>query len=287
MNYQKIYDDICKRGQERILPKEVYTEKHHIVPKCLGGGNEKSNLTVLTAKEHFLVHYILAEKLYPENRKLLFAFWRMCVPCRKYQFRYIPNSRLYKYVRSIFIESVSGENSLRFGKPLSEQTRQRISESNIGRIVSEETRERISEKNKGRVRTSIWIQRLKNSKQNISTETRQRMSNAQKGKVRSNEFKENLRILMSGEGNHNFGKKFSDEYRKKLSDNSGRRRAVVVGNFIFKQGIDSAAFFGLTQGQISYRFSSKSPKWEDWNYLDQIILDENCNYTDLREQSFS
>ena len=44
MNYQKIYDDICKRGQERQLPKDVYTEKHHIVPKCLGGGNEKSKI---------------------------------------------------------------------------------------------------------------------------------------------------------------------------------------------------------------------------------------------------
>lgn len=78
MNYQKIYDDICKRGQERVLPKEIYTEKHHTIPKCLGGNNEKSNLTVLTDREHFLVHYILAEKLYPTHYGLYHALYLMC-----------------------------------------------------------------------------------------------------------------------------------------------------------------------------------------------------------------
>jgi hypothetical protein len=39
MNYQKIYNQIIERAQNRIL--EGYVEKHHIIPKCLGGLDNK------------------------------------------------------------------------------------------------------------------------------------------------------------------------------------------------------------------------------------------------------
>ena len=52
MNYQRIYDQIINRAKERTL--EGYKEKHHIIPKCMGGSNEKQNLIELTAKEHFI-----------------------------------------------------------------------------------------------------------------------------------------------------------------------------------------------------------------------------------------
>ena len=99
MNYQKIYDDICKRGQVRILPKEVYTETHHIIPKCLGGTNEKSNLTVLTAREHYLVHLILARKLYPKNPKLWSAMHYMINRKSSHGFRYVGTSKNYEKIR--------------------------------------------------------------------------------------------------------------------------------------------------------------------------------------------
>jgi len=67
MNYQLIYNRLCKRGQERVL--ESYTEKHHIVPRCMGGSNEVSNLTDLTWREHQLAHKLLT-KIFPENVKL-------------------------------------------------------------------------------------------------------------------------------------------------------------------------------------------------------------------------
>lgn len=60
MNYQKIYDELCLRGQQ---PRKhnCYTEKHHIIPRCLNGLNTKENLTVLTAREHFIAHRLLAK----------------------------------------------------------------------------------------------------------------------------------------------------------------------------------------------------------------------------------
>ena len=93
MNLELIYKNICNRGQIRVFDKSVYTEKHHIIPVCMGGDNKKNNLTKLTAKEHFICHKILC-KLYPSSEKLRYAFWAMCnqktnrdyrVSCRDYE----------------------------------------------------------------------------------------------------------------------------------------------------------------------------------------------------------
>jgi hypothetical protein len=109
LNYQKIYDDICKRGQERQLPKETYTEKHHIVPKCLGGTNEKSNLTVLTAREHFLVHLILARKLHPKNPKLWTALHYMLNLKTRRSKSFVKSSKEYESLRIEVNRNLKGQ----------------------------------------------------------------------------------------------------------------------------------------------------------------------------------
>src|SRR5690606_29309880 len=40
---------------------------------CLGGGDEESNLAVLTLKEHFICHYLLT-RMYPDNTSINVAF---------------------------------------------------------------------------------------------------------------------------------------------------------------------------------------------------------------------
>ena len=76
MDYKKIHDAIIDRAKSRSLPKETYTERHHIVPRCMGGDNNKTNLVRLTAEEHFVVHQLLV-KMFPDNHKLVFALHRM------------------------------------------------------------------------------------------------------------------------------------------------------------------------------------------------------------------
>lgn len=56
MDYKRIYDTLCSRGQSR--PRSGY-DKHHIVPRSHGGTDEKSNLTHLTRREHILAHKLL------------------------------------------------------------------------------------------------------------------------------------------------------------------------------------------------------------------------------------
>ena len=72
MEYKKIYNQIVERAKNREI--EGYTEEHHIIPKCMGGGDEKENLVKLTAKEHFLCHKLLCE-IYPNNRDLCMLYF--------------------------------------------------------------------------------------------------------------------------------------------------------------------------------------------------------------------
>lgn len=76
MNYKKHYDMLIERSNTRIL--DGYVEKHHIIPKCLGGTDDKSNIAILTPEEHFLAHQLLI-KMYPGNRDLVYATQLMTV----------------------------------------------------------------------------------------------------------------------------------------------------------------------------------------------------------------
>jgi hypothetical protein len=102
MNYQNIYNQIIERAKDRKL--KGYKEKHHIIPKCLGGNNTKENLVELTAREHFLCHRLLCE-IYPNNNKLIWALWLMAIGKKKpkNQEPYKISSREYERVKLIFV----------------------------------------------------------------------------------------------------------------------------------------------------------------------------------------
>lgn len=108
MDYLKIYDSICKRGKtERNL---TYSEKHHIIPRCMGGNDDLSNLTTLSAKEHYIVHAILS-RLHPNNDKLQYAFCMMSVS-NKTVSRYIP-SRHYSKTACIRSTLMTNNNPMK------------------------------------------------------------------------------------------------------------------------------------------------------------------------------
>lgn len=70
--YTHWYYQIIDRAKSRILTD--YTEKHHIIPKSLGGQNNKDNLVKLTPREHFICHLLLPKMLIGlSKRKMTFA----------------------------------------------------------------------------------------------------------------------------------------------------------------------------------------------------------------------
>ena len=117
MDYKAIYYKIienAKKETENGHRFVGYFEKHHIKPRSLGGNNDKENLVKLTAREHFICHWLLI-KMYDkgtvERNKMLCALWRMQSQPTKDKYRYI-NSRTYEYLRIEFAKIVSKANSI-------------------------------------------------------------------------------------------------------------------------------------------------------------------------------
>lgn len=76
MNYVKHYNLLIDRARNRTL--SYYTERHHIIPRCMGGDNRTSNIVKLTAEEHYVAHLLLI-KIYPNNNSLIYAASMMTV----------------------------------------------------------------------------------------------------------------------------------------------------------------------------------------------------------------
>lgn len=76
--YKKWYDDLVEKRTE-TPSSESYVEKHHIVPKGMGGGNEKENLVIFSAREHYVAHLLLTKMCVSKDHtiKMMWAFHRM------------------------------------------------------------------------------------------------------------------------------------------------------------------------------------------------------------------
>lgn len=94
---------------------EGYYEEHHILPSSLGGSDQRDNLVPLTAREHFLCHWLLVKifkKGTDERRKMMYAFWRMRGHPTEDKSRYM-NSRAYEKLRTEFAKYVSESMKLK------------------------------------------------------------------------------------------------------------------------------------------------------------------------------
>jgi hypothetical protein len=102
MNYEKIYYQIVRKAksESRVKSPDIYYECHHIIPRCIGGSNNKDNLVLLTAREHFICHWLLS-RIYTDNKKLIYSFHAMCKQNKSGK-RYIPSSRVYAEAKELF-----------------------------------------------------------------------------------------------------------------------------------------------------------------------------------------
>lgn len=108
MNYQKIYEELINRAKSRETPE--YSEKHHIVPKCLGGSDLPSNLVHLTPEEHYVAHQLLV-KIHPGSFALAKAA-AMMIPGRT-------SNKMYGWLRRRFSiaqsDSQTGRGNSQYG----------------------------------------------------------------------------------------------------------------------------------------------------------------------------
>jgi len=108
MDYRKHYNLLIERGKNRSI--NGYTESHHIIPRCLGGSDNKSNLVDLTPEEHYVAHQLLA-KIYPDNYSLILAIVMMTANR--------PSNKMYGWIRrktaKVMSELQKGEANNQYG----------------------------------------------------------------------------------------------------------------------------------------------------------------------------
>lgn len=89
------------KNQNRIKSKKIYFEDHHIIPKSLNGTDDKSNLVLLTAREHYIAHLLLTKAVNKKYKlKMIIAFDYMNTQIKNDNRRY--SSRIYNIHRKNF-----------------------------------------------------------------------------------------------------------------------------------------------------------------------------------------
>lgn len=167
MNYRRLYDTLV--AYRVSCPADGYTERHHIVPRALGGSNAKSNIVALTAREHFIANVLLA-KIHGGT---------MWVPVIRMKGSRCQehggfNSRLYETARVAWAKwssenqrgehhwaygtvgknlgkklATSGERHHAFGKPMLPHVKAALVAANTGRKRPDETRKKIAAAQQG------------------------------------------------------------------------------------------------------------------------------------------
>lgn len=127
MDYAKHYAALIARGRRRNL-RYCYYETHHIVPRCIGGGDEPSNLVKLTPEEHYVAHQLLV-KMYPKKGKLLYAVRAMTMEAPTHGGGRSKN-KLYGWIQRRYVEMKRQERRAASAK------RWRFKPSDVARLAA-------------------------------------------------------------------------------------------------------------------------------------------------------
>jgi hypothetical protein len=187
MNYALTYSRLIAKAKERACVNG-YVERHHILPRALGGTDDSSNIVALTAREHFLAHFLLA-KMY--GGTMWHAVTMMSKDGRI-------NSRLFEAARKKLSERMIG-NKMTLGFKASEEARAKMSLSRKGKKGhphTEETKKKLSIINTGK---------------KLPLEVREKLSRVRKGIKKPDGHGAKISAFLTG-------KPRSEETKKRVSD---------------------------------------------------------------------
>ena len=145
--YTRWYFNIVNSRPSRTKDYGCF-ELHHIIPRSLGGVNQKDNTILLTPKEHFIAHWLLTKMCIELEHKQKMLFALTCLRMNKSGHR-IFTAGEYEILRRAHYESIKGVNHPSYGKPKSPETKAKMRAAAIGRKASDETRAKFSETHKG------------------------------------------------------------------------------------------------------------------------------------------
>jgi hypothetical protein len=169
--YKRWYDAIVSNAQLRSTPLS-YSEKHHIIPKSIGGQDSKNNLVHLSGREHFICHWLLIKITTGSNReKMIYALNGMRRVSRTHQQeRYITKitSRVFANLKEEFSKIHSARLT---GRTMSTEQKAKISAAGKGRIQSQETIDKRSASCTGKKRTLEQKERMRIAQLNRKEKT--------------------------------------------------------------------------------------------------------------------
>jgi hypothetical protein len=107
----RAYFAIIEKAQKRGCG-DTY---HHILPKAMGGCNNKKNLVCLTHREHYIVHFLLIKMCINKSHKykMAAAFWRM--NNSHHNKKQKVSSKTYEISRKLFSENQKGRKNYNKG----------------------------------------------------------------------------------------------------------------------------------------------------------------------------
>jgi hypothetical protein len=286
INWEKIYNKLIENNKNKLLVENQYYEKHHIVPKYLGGGNENLNLIYLTFDKHILAHYILYR--WKGNLEDKIAYKMMSGQTEE--------GRILK--QQLAIKKANESNKIEtlrelwkneeFTKKTIEKRKKTMlmnNHDNDGYYYNEEMRKKMSLKYKNKY--EVYFNEKSNKKRSESQ--RQIIEN-----MTEKEFYERYVKLMEGPLHPMYGKKRPGE----LAGNYGKskRKYILITpekNIIEFDGIKKLMKYGINEITIR-KWSNKGlihkdPKcnkpfnWEGY----EIKYIENKNYGDINRKHIS
>lgn len=135
-----------------------YCEVHHIVPKSLGGTNDKSNLISLTARQHYIAHWMLWKALGGVAGRSFF----MMSNFGKYG---QVNSKTYGLARKDYSEQVKEQMAKKPNIPaFTPEHREKLRRAKLGRKLSSQHRENIGLASRGRKCSEETKMKISNTK---------------------------------------------------------------------------------------------------------------------------
>jgi hypothetical protein len=216
MDYKKLYDKIIENSKNKNRSKKYgIFERHHIIPKCLGGTNEKSNLVLVTPREHFILHMLLWKT--DKNNYKLFA------PLMYFKrHKHVKSARAYEKIREEHTKFMHLQNP---SKTLNDTSKKSKSEK-LKNYASNRTKihnERISKSKKGFAARQGVI---------LSNETKNKISDSLKKHFSNNKISDETRKKISIKSSLH---KHSDETKQKLSEAAYNRKkySCAFCNYIF------------------------------------------------------
>lgn len=119
------YYKIINNAKQRILVSGK--NKHHIVPRCMGGNNDSSNLVDLTYREHFICHRLLIKIVDSQFKsKMVYAAWQQSRSAKSNGT--LITSRTFAKLKEELSQSYTGRKRI----PFSEEWKNNMSESKKG-----------------------------------------------------------------------------------------------------------------------------------------------------------